>query len=114
MSEKPRARPERDPSERERPEPPETPFLCASCRHGLIVLQKVPRYAPWERRDEPWATGDEHYWDWESRCNNPRVAGRWPETFDHPVVDCEGYEMRDLCARAPETEEAGSAEQESS
>ena len=87
-----------DRPERERPELPKTPFLCASCRHGLIVLQKVPLYNRFERRDQPWAEREKSDWDWEARCNNPRIAGRWPETFDSPVVDCEGFEVRDLCA----------------
>lgn len=82
--------------ERERPEPPGTPFLCASCRFGLVLLQKIPLHDRCDRKDDPWKSRTDFEWDWEARCNNPRVAGKWPETFAHPVVDCEGFEARAL------------------
>jgi len=90
MSKKLKDRPERD-----RPEPPDTPFLCAGCRFGLILLQKVPLHDRYDRKEEPWKSKEAFEWEWEARCNNPRIAGKYPETFCSPVVDCEGFEARD-------------------
>ena len=77
----------------ERPEQPKTPFLCASCAHGLMITEKRPKND----------YSDEHEWNWEARCNNERIADpRPPETFYHPVVDCEGFESRGLDGTKPQ------------
>ena len=84
----------KDRPERDRPELPKTPFLCASCRHGLVLVQKVPVHDRHDRKEDPWKCRDAFTWDWEARCLSPRIAGKAPEAFYHPIVDCEGFEAR--------------------
>ena len=87
---------EQEHPERERPKLPETPFLCASCRHGIMLLQKLPMYSRSERKENPGLPADAFWWDWEARCNSSQVAGKEPETFYFPIVDCEGFESREI------------------
>ncbi len=76
--------------EQTRPDAPDTPHLCAGCRHGLVMLHK---FQTCDEESTCWKT-DKFRWQWTARCNNPRIAGAEPEFFWAPIVDCEGYEAR--------------------
>lgn len=86
-----------------RPEPPDTPFLCASCRFGLMIVDKVPLYSRREQAEDPHLE-PRFFWAHEARCSNPRIAVRVPEPFFFPIVDCEGFEARPLGPETPARE----------
>ena len=75
-----------------RPESPATPHLCSGCRFGLVMLHKI---ALCDDQTEAWKSG-RFRWQWTAHCDNPRIVGRVPELFWSPVVDCEGFEARDV------------------
>lgn len=85
MSEsKPRAR------GRERPSLPDPPFLCADCRHGSVIVQKLQ---PWLLAQEAWQDSYPD-WFWQASCRSPKVTPWKFATFTHPVVECDGFRMR--------------------
>ncbi|MHC5009490.1 MAG: hypothetical protein ACYTG6_00900 [Planctomycetota bacterium] len=101
MSNELKNRPERD-----RPEIPESPSLCASCGFGLVIVQKVLLHDRRAGREDAWRGKTAFVWSWESKCTHPRIAGWAPESFFHPVVDCEGFAARDVVVTPEDPEEA--------
>ena len=87
MSErKPRAR------GRERPPLPDPPFLCADCRHGSMIVQKVQ---PWLLAREAWQDSGPD-WFWQATCRSPKVTPWKFAVFTHPVVECDAFRARPI------------------
>ena len=75
---------------RERPSLPDPPFLCADCRHGSVIVQKLqPGCSPRRRGRTATLT-----WFWQASCRSPKVTPWKFATFTHPVVECDGFRMR--------------------
>ena len=77
---------------RERPSVPDPPFLCAHCRHGNVIVQKLQT---WLLGREPWED-DAPDWFWQATCLSPRVTPWKFAVFTHPVVDCDGFRSRPI------------------
>lgn len=77
---------------RERPELPDPPFLCAECRHGHMIVQKLQR---WLLTREDWRD-DWPDWFWQANCRSPRVTPWKFTVFVHPVVSCDAFRSRKL------------------
>ncbi len=79
-------------SERQRPVLPDPPYLCATCRHGHMIVQKLQ---PWLLAKETWQDAGPA-WFWQVRCHSPKVTPWKFTTFCHPVVECDGYRAREV------------------
>lgn len=77
---------------RERPELPDPPFLCGSCRHGRMIVQKLQ---PWLLAKESWQD-DGPSWFWQARCSSPKVTPWKFTVFCHPVVECDAFRPRKI------------------
>ena len=75
-----------------RPELPDPPFLCAECRHGHMIVQKLQ---PWLLAREAWQE-DGPDWFWQAHCKSPRVTPWKFTVFVHPVVTCDAFRSRKL------------------
>ncbi len=80
------------PPTRERPELPDPPFLCGSCRHGRMIVQKLQ---PWLLAKESWQDSDPS-WFWQVRCSSPKVTPWKFAVFCHPVVECDAFRSRKI------------------
>lgn len=77
---------------RERPSLPDTPFLCAHCRHGSMIVQKLET---WLLPTEGWQDSVPD-WYWQAICRSPRVTPWKFAVFAHPIVECDGYRPRPI------------------
>lgn len=77
---------------RERPTLPDPPYLCSSCRHGSMIVQKLQ---PWLLAKESWQD-DTPDWFWQARCSSPKVTPWKFSVFCHPVVECDAFRPRKL------------------
>ena len=78
--------------ERERPVLPDPPFLCSTCRHGNMLVQKLQ---PWLLAKETWQDVGSR-WYWRVHCSSAKISP-WKFTiFHHNVVDCDAYRTRKL------------------
>ena len=75
---------------RERPSLPDPPFLCADCRHGSMIVQKLQS---WQLATEAWEDCTPE-WFWQATCRSPRVTPWKFALFTHPVVACDGFRAR--------------------
>ena len=77
---------------RNSPALPDPPFLCADCRHGHMIVQKLQ---PWLLDKESWQDGGPE-WFWQANCRSPKVTP-WKFTiFCHPVVECDAFRPRPI------------------
>ena len=75
-----------------RPALPDPPFLCAECRYGRVIGQKLQ---PWLLPREAWQE-DWPEWHWQASCRSPRITPWKFTVFVHPVVACDGFRSRKI------------------
>ena len=75
---------------RERPSLPDPPFLCADCRHGIMIVQRLQ---PWQLPKEAWQDGIPD-WFWQASCRSPKITPWKLAVFTHPVVECDAFRSR--------------------